>query len=137
MSSGSTSRVRSWPALSSEIRAASVSKPMTRVPHRPKATATGSPTYPRPMTASLRPCGTTYLGRRPEANRGFLPPRMAPFAMDDSIRSPKQSPIKADHVAANALTGELQLDQFAAGLAELAPQLRIECETVDGIGEGL
>src|SRR5215472_1360100 len=62
---------------------------------------------------------------------------MAPFAMDDSICSPKQSPVKADYVAADALTGELQLDQFAAGLAELAPQLRIERETVDGIGEGL
>ena len=56
--------------------------------------------------------------------------------MDDSICSPKQSPVKADHVAADALTGELQLDQFAAGLAELAPQLRIECQSIDRRGEG-
>src|SRR6266567_911429 len=136
MSPGSTSRVRSRPALSSEMRTGSMSKPMTRVPRRPKATATGSPTYPRPMTASLRPCGTTYLWR-PEANRGFLTPRMAPFAMDDSIGLPEQTPVKRDHVAADALTRELQLDQFAAGLAELPPQLWIEREAVDGIGECL
>src|SRR6266481_5197335 len=136
-SCGSTSRVRSWPALSSRMRAVSISKPITGVPCRPNATATGSPTYPRPMTASLRPCGTTYLRRRPEANRGFLTPHTALFAMDDSIGLPEQTPVKRDHVAADALTRELQFDQFAAGLAELAPQLRVEREAVDGIGEGL
>src|SRR5215510_12644611 len=62
---------------------------------------------------------------------------MAPFAMDDSIGLPEQTPVKRDYVAADALTRELQLDQFAAGLAELVPQLRIACETVDGLGKGL
>src|SRR6516162_8225541 len=62
---------------------------------------------------------------------------MAPFAMDDSIGLPEQTPIERDHVAADTLTRELQFDQPAAGLAELVPQLRIEGEAIDGGSEGL
>ncbi len=47
----------------------------------------------------------------------------------------EQTPIERDQVAADPLTRELQLDQFAAGPAKLAPQLRIECEVIDGVGE--
>src|SRR5262249_11317889 len=59
------------------------------------------------------------------------------FAMEYSIGLPEQTPIERDHVAADTRTRELQFDQFAAGLAELVPQLRIECEPIDGRGEGL
>ena len=44
---------------------------------------------------------------------------------------------KRDHVAADTLTRELEFDELAAGLAERVPQLRIECEAIDGRGEGL
>src|SRR5262245_38788470 len=135
-SPGSTSRVRSRPALSSEMRALSMSNPITRLPCRPNATATGSPTYPRPMTASLRPCGTTYLWRGPIEIR-FLSPRAAPFAMELSSRRLEQASIERDQVTADTLARELALDEFAAGLAKLAAQLRIQCEPLDGVGERL
>src|SRR5438874_710605 len=136
-SCGSTSHVRSRPALSSAIRAESMSKPITRVPSRPKATATGSPTYPRPMTASLRPCGTTLASMPSFADRRFLTLRLAAFAMEQSSGLIEQVPIERDHVTADTLTRKRAFDQFAAGLAEFEPQLRIEREPVDGIGERL
>src|SRR5690348_12461529 len=62
---------------------------------------------------------------------------MTPFAMDDSIGLPEQTPIKRDHVAADTLTRELQFDQRGAGRAERGPQQRTDCEAIDGRGEGL
>src|SRR5437588_3082549 len=134
-SCGSTSHVRSRPALSSAIRAESMSKPITRVPSRPKATATGSPTYPRPMTASLRPCGTTLALMPSLADRSLLTLRLAPFAMEHSGGLLEQALIERDQVTSDTLTRKRALDQFAAGLAELASQLRIGRELIDGIGE--
>jgi hypothetical protein len=56
----------------------------------------------------------------PRCRSGLLTPRMALFAMDHSTRLLEQAPIELDQVTANTLTRELQLDQFAAGLAKLA-----------------
>src|SRR5262249_3099560 len=134
-SCGSTSQVRSRSALSSAIRSESISKPMTRIPSRPNARATGSPTYPRPMTASLRPCGTTLASMPSFANGGFLTLRLAAFAMEQLSGLLEQAPIERDHVTADTLTRKRALDQFTAGLPEFPPQLRIQCEPLDRVGE--
>src|SRR5919108_5613217 len=68
---------------------------------------------------------------------GFLSPRAAPFAMELSSRGLEQAAIERDQVTADALARELALDEFAAGLAKLAAQLRIQCEPLDGVGERL
>src|SRR6266508_4544837 len=66
---------------------------------------------------------------------GFLSARAAPFAMDLSSRGLEQASIERDQVTADTLARELALDEFAAGLAKLAAQLRIQCEPLDGVGE--
>ena len=48
--SGSTSLVRSWPFESSAMRRASMSKLTTGMPAQANVVATGSPTYPNPVT---------------------------------------------------------------------------------------
>src|SRR5262249_46144266 len=128
---------RSRPALSSAIRPESISKPMTRVPPRPNATATGSPTYPRPMTASLRPCGTTLASMPSFADRGFLTLRLAAFAMEQSSGLIEQATLEPHPVTAGALLRRRAFAQCGVGLAEFEPQLRMEREPVDSIGERL
>src|SRR4029453_2008198 len=68
---------------------------------------------------------------------GFLSPRVAPFAMDLSSRELEQPSIERNQVTADTLARELALDEFAAGLAKLAAQLRIQREPLDGVGERL
>src|SRR5262249_2634669 len=53
----------------------------------------------------------------------------------NSRRLLEQASIERNQVAADTLARERPLDQFAAGLAELVPQLRIACEPIDGIGK--
>ena len=78
--------LRSTPRRSSSTRAASTSKPMTR-DRSPNATATGSPTYPSPMTEMARPCPISRPRRTPCTNPRSAGPRLRPACLAGS-RSP-------------------------------------------------
>src|SRR5262249_53008789 len=114
-SSGSTSQVRSRPALSSEMRPASMSKPMTRVPDISKTDDGELATvlHDLPLTKAPMRIGLSYPAHSQWTN---------------SRRLLEQASIERNQVAADTLARERPLDQFAAGLAELVPQLRIACE---------
>src|SRR5262249_60113843 len=75
------------------------------------------------------------LTKAPMRIGAFLPRAKRHSQWTNSRRLLEQASRERDQVAADTLAREVPLDQFAAGLAELAPQLRIACEPIDGIGK--